>query len=302
MIVITGATGNTGKPTANELLLVGEKVRVVGRSADKLEQFVAKGAEAFVGSVLDADAMTRAFTGATAVYAMIPVDMKTSNLGEYQAAVAESYATALERSGVKHVVFLSSYGAQNAEGAGPISGLHHVEQRLNRVPGLNVLHLRAGFFMENFFMTVHVYKTMGFFSGLIKGDVPVPMIATQDIGRFAAGELRSPSFTEQQTQELLGPRNLTMEDAAKIFGAAIDKPGLGYTQAPAMMAKPAMVQAGLSSDMVDNYIEMSKAINEGRVVPLEKRTAANTTPTTFESFVAAVLVPAFKGQSESATA
>jgi uncharacterized protein YbjT (DUF2867 family) len=300
MIVVTGATGNTGKVVAETLLAAGEKIRVIGRSADKLQQFVAKGAEAFTGSVLDADAMTRAFTGATAVYALIPIDFKVPKVREYQTAVGESLATALERAGVKHAVALSSYGAQLPEGAGPVSGLHHFELRLNRVAGLNILHLRAAYFMENFLMTVQVYKTMGFFSGLLKGDVSLPMIATRDIGTRAAAELRSLSFTGQQTQELLGPRDLTMNDAARIFGTAIGKPGLGYMQAPAMMAKPALLQAGLSSDAADNLIEMSKAISEKRLVQLETRNAKNTTPTTFESFAAEVLVPAFKGQSASA--
>jgi uncharacterized protein YbjT (DUF2867 family) len=186
------------------------------------------------------------------------------------------------------------------EGAGPVSGLHHYELRLNRVPGLNVLHLRAAYFMENFLMAVHVYRTMGFYGGLVKGDVLMPMIATRDIGARAAEELRSLSFTGQQTQELLGARNLTMDESARIFGAAIGKPGLGYMQAPGMMAKPALMQAGFSSDMAANFIEMSKAISDKRLVPLETRNAMNTTPTTFEAYAAEVLAPAFRGQSASA--
>ncbi|MFZ0821869.1 MAG: NAD(P)H-binding protein [Candidatus Acidiferrales bacterium] len=300
MIVVTGATGNTGKVVAEQLLAAGEKIRVIGRRADKLQQFVTKGAEAFAGNVTDTDAMTRAFTGAAAVYAMIPPDLKTQNLRAYDASVGDSIATALERNGIKHAVALSSVGAQLPEGAGPVSGLHHFELRLNRVPGLNVLHVRPGYFMENFLMTVHVYKTMGFFSSLVKGDVPVPMIATRDIGVRAAAELRALNFSGPQTLELLGPRDVTMEEAARIFGTAIGKPGLGYMQAPGMMAKPALLQAGLSADMADNFIEMSNAVNERRMVPLETRSARNTTPTTFESFTAEVLVPAFKGQSASA--
>ncbi|HEV3220452.1 MAG TPA: NAD(P)H-binding protein [Candidatus Acidoferrales bacterium] len=300
MIVVTGATGHTGKAVAEILLTAGEKVRVIGRSADKLQPFVAKGAEAFVGSVQDADAMTRAFAGANSVYAMIPPDIKTPNLRAYDAEIGDAIGTALERNGVKHAVSLSSVGAQLAEGAGPVSGLHHFEQRLNRVPGLNVLHLRPGSFMENLFMTMHVYKTMGFFSGLVKGDVPSPMIATRDIGVRAAEELRSLSFTGQQTMELLGPRDVTMDEVTRIFGTAIGKPGLGYMQAPGMMAKPALLQAGFSADMAENYLEMSKAINERRMVPLETRNAKNTTPTTIETFVAEVLLPAFKGQPVSA--
>ncbi len=300
MIVVTGATGNTGRVVANALLAAGEKVRVIGRSAEKLQQFAAKGAEPFVANVQDTDAMTRAYTGATAVYTLIPPDVKTPNLLAYDAAVGESIATALERAGVKHVVSLSSVGAQMAEGAGPVSGLHHYELRLNRVPGLNVLHLRAAYFMENFLMAVHVYRTMGFYGGLVKGDVSMPMIATRDIGVRAAEELNSIRFTGQQTQELLGARDLTMDESARIFGAAIGKPGLGYMQAPGMMAKPALMQAGFSSDMASNFIEMSKAISDKRLVPLETRNAKNTTPTTFEAYASEVLAPAFRGQSASA--
>ncbi|HUK30367.1 MAG TPA: NAD(P)H-binding protein [Candidatus Acidoferrum sp.] len=300
MIAVTGATGHTGKLIAETLLGAGEKVRVIGRSAEKLQPFVAKGADPFVASVQDTDGMTRAFTGATAAYVLIPLDMKSPNVRAEQAAISDSLATALERAGVKYAVSLSSVGAQLAEGAGPVSGLHHYELRLNRVPGLNVLHLRAAYFMENFLMAVHVYRTMGFYGGLVKGDVSLPMIATRDIGARAAEELHALSFTGQQTQELLGPRDLTMEESARIFGAAIGKPGLGYMQAPAMMAKPALLQAGLSSDGASNFIEMSKAISEKRLVPLETRNAKNTTPTTFETFSAEVLVPAYKGQPASA--
>ena len=91
-----------------------------------------------------------------------------------------------------------------------------------------------------------------------------------------------------------------MDEVAGIFGAAIGKPGLGYTHAPAMMAKPAMMQTGLSANAVDKIIEMSGAINSGVMVPLETRNANNTTPTTFESFAAQVLAPLYKGQSASA--
>lgn len=297
MIAVTGATGHTGKVVAEKLLAAGEKVRVIGRNAEKLQPFVAKGAEAFVGSVLDTDAMTRAFRDVDAAYVMIPPDPKQPKMRAYMADVTESLADALEKALVKYAVSLSSVGAQLAEGAGPVSGLHEFEARLNRTIGLNVLHLRAGSFMENSLLCVQVYKTMGFFAALVRGDLPVPQIATRDIGARAAAELRARKFSGQNVKELLGPRDLTMNDAARIFGAAIGKPGLGYTQAPAMMAKPALMQAGLSADTADQTIEMSKAVNEGRMVPLEKRDASNTTPTTFESFTAEVLVPAYKGQS-----
>jgi uncharacterized protein YbjT (DUF2867 family) len=300
MIVITGATGHTGKVAAEVLLAAGEKVRVIGRTADKLQPFVAKGAEAFVGSVLDADAMTRAFTGATAAYLMIPPDLKTKNLREYDAQVGESFASALEKSGLKNAVVLSSVGAQLAEGAGPVSGLHEFEERMKRVSGLNILFLRPAYYMENLLSTVAAYQAMGFFAGLLKDDVSIPMIATRDIGSRAAAALSARDFTGHQTMELLGQRDLTMKECATIFGAAIGKPGLGYMQAPAMMARPALLQSGMSGEMADQLIELSKAINDRIMLPLESRSAANTTPTSFEVFAAQVLVPAYKGKSASA--
>jgi uncharacterized protein YbjT (DUF2867 family) len=300
MIAVTGATGHTGKVVAETLLAAGEKVRVIGRSADKLQPFVAKGAEAFVGNVLDTDAMTRAFQGVDAAYVMIPPDLKQPKMRAYMADVSDSLAKALEKALVKYAVSLSSVGAQLKEGAGPVSGLHDFEARLNCTIGLNVLHLRAAYFMENTLMCVQVYKTMGFYAALLKGDLPIGQIASRDIGARAAAELRALKFSGQNVTELLGQRDISLNETAKFFGTAIGKPGLGYTQAPAMMAKPALMQAGLSSDTADQMIEMSKAINEGRMVPLEKRNESNTTPTTFESFTAEVLVPAYKAQTASA--
>ncbi|MGH7545431.1 MAG: NAD(P)H-binding protein, partial [Gemmatimonadota bacterium] len=74
MIAVMGATGNTGQVVADELLDAGEEVRVLGRSAERLEPWVRRGAEAAPGDVADAAYLTRAFRGADAVYAMIPPD------------------------------------------------------------------------------------------------------------------------------------------------------------------------------------------------------------------------------------
>jgi uncharacterized protein YbjT (DUF2867 family) len=68
MYVITGATGNTGKPVAEALLREGKKVVVVGRDAEKLKGLVEKGATAAVGSLEDSNFLAKTFIGATAVY------------------------------------------------------------------------------------------------------------------------------------------------------------------------------------------------------------------------------------------
>lgn len=296
MIVITGATGNTGKIIAERLLAAGQKVRAIGRSEEKLQPLLAKGAEAYIGDVTDEEGMVRAFVGATAAYAMIPPHMQAQNVRAYQEAVSDALVLGIKQAGVKHVIFLSSVGADKPEKVGPVVGLHVFEQKLNRISGLNVLHLRPGYFMENLLMYVGLIKSMGMTAGTLKSDLPIPMIATRDIGAVAAEALLKRDFAGLQTRELLGPRDVTMREAASAIGAAIGKPGLSYSQLPALMVKPAMKQMGVSPDMADGMLEMMDAMNSGWMAPQEKRSPQNTTPTTIEQFVAEVFVPAYQAK------
>jgi uncharacterized protein YbjT (DUF2867 family) len=283
MYVVTGATGNTGRVIAEALLEKGKKVRVIGRTAERLQFLAGKGAEAFAGSVTDGAAMLRAFQGAQAVYLLVPADYAAQNFRAYQIEVGKTYASALRQAGVPFVVNLSSVGAHLSEGAGPISALHHVEQQLDQLQGVNILHLRPAFFMENFFINLDLIRSQNINGTPLRGDLLLPMIATQDIAAVAAQHLLNLDFSGQSTRELLGQRDISMEEATRILGKAIGKE-LAYVQFSYEQAEQAMVTMGLSQDVARSLNEMDRAMNEGRVRPLEKRSAANTTPTSFEQF------------------
>ena len=292
MYVITGATGNTGSVVAEKLLANGEKVRVVGRNAKRLERFTKKGAEAFVADATDAGALTKAFSGAKAVYAMIP---------PYQAQVGDGMAVAIVKSGLRNAVVLSSYGADKPDKTGPVVGLHNLEKKLDGIAGLNVLYLRAGYFMENILPQVGVIQSLGMVAGPIRPDLAVPMVATRDVGVVAAEALLKLDFEGKRPRELQGARDVTYAEVAKIVGAAIGKPDLAYQQMPAAQLKPALMQmVGMSSDMADLLLEMADSMNSGYIKMLEPRTRENTTPTTFETFVEEVFVPTYRGKAASA--
>jgi len=293
MIVVTGATGRTGGAAAKALLANGEKVRVVGREAKKLEAFVPSGAEAFVGNVEDTASMTKAFAGADAVYLVVPEDASQEDLRAHQEQASDAFAAAVAAAHVPYVIALSSIGAQQAEKTGPIVGLHNLEQKLNRVSGLNVLYLRAAYFMENLLVSIPPLRSMGMLPGGLKGDVPMPWIATKDIGAYAAKRLAARDFSGSSIQELHGERDISMKEAASVVGDAIGKPKLSYMQVPFMMLEPALIQMGLPKRTAALLIEMWKGANAGLIVPQEPRTSGNTTPTTLESFVAEVFVPAY---------
>lgn len=300
MIVITGATGNTGSVAADALLARGEKIRVVGRDASKLERFASRGAEAFVGNAESEADMVRAFTGATAVYLVIPQALHLDGFRDYQERISSAYAAAVAKCFVKHAVVLSSIGGQNAEKVGPINGLHSMEEKLNRIPALNVLHLRPTHFMENLLLGIEGIRTMNVFPGAFPADSPMPMIATKDIGNFAAERLAARDFSGHSTQELLGSRDVSMREAASIIGAAIGKPNLAYVQMPLMLVETALTGMGLPKSSAALMIEMFKSANEGLLAPQEKRSARNTTPTTLEHFVDEVFVPQFQRRAAKA--
>jgi uncharacterized protein YbjT (DUF2867 family) len=300
MHVITGATGHTGSKAAEKLLAAGKKVRVIGRNAKRLEALTKKGAEAFVADVTDAAALAKAFSGAEAVYAMVPPNMSAPDYSAYQEQVIGALTSAIEKSGVKYAVVLSSVGADKPDKTGPVVGLHHLEEKLGKISGLNVLNLRAGYFMENILAQPGVIKTLGIMAGPVRADLKLPLIATRDIGAAAGEALLKLNFEGKQTRELLGARDVSYAELAQIAGAAIGKPELSYKQAPAGMLKPAMMQMGMSSSIVDLLMEMAEALNSGYMKALEPRSAENTTPTTIETFIADTFVPAYQGKAAGA--
>jgi uncharacterized protein YbjT (DUF2867 family) len=290
MYVVTGATGNTGSVVANELLAKGQQVRVIGRNEDRLRSLAEKGAEPFVADLADQAALRRAFSGAKAVYAMIPPDMSQPDISAYQSRVGEAIAGALEQTAVQYAVSLSSIGADKPDRTGPVVGLHRFEQRLNRIPGLNVVHLRAGYFMENTLAQIGPVQALGIAAGPLDPDLKVPMIFTGDIGMAAAGFMLG-LFTGQQTHELQGRRDLSMTEAAEIIGRALEFDKLVYRRMSAEQIRPSFLEMGMSPDMVDSLLEMTDALNSGYMRALEPRSARNTTPTSYETFVAKEFVP-----------
>lgn len=300
MIVITGATGNTGKFAAETLLAKGEKVRVIGRDSKKLEPFVQKGAQAFIGNVEDAASMAKAFDGAAAAYLVVPQAIHLGDFRAYQERITDAFAAAVLGAHVPYVVALSSIGGQHAEKTGPIVGLHNLEQKLNRIPGLNVLHLRPTYFMENFLMSISTIRSMNMFPGAMPANMPFQAIATKDIGTYAGGRLHARDFSGISAQELLGSRDVTMKEVASIIGKAIGKPGLQYMQVPFPMMEAALIQMGLPKSSAELMIEMGKAGNAGLLAPQEQRSAKNTTPTTIEWFASEVFAPAYLGTAAKA--
>ncbi len=86
--------------------------------------------------------------------------------------------------------------------------------------------------MEYLLMNIPMIKNNNMAGSAIRGDLKFAMIATRDIAAFAAEQLLKRDFTDKSVRDLLGQRDVSMEEAIAVIGSMIGKPGLKYVQFP----------------------------------------------------------------------
>ena len=281
---VLGATGHIGHVLSEKLLEKGHAVRALGRDEKKLSTLKAKGAQILSPAVDDTKALTEAFRGADGIFAMIPPNYAADDFSAFQDKAGAAIAQAILDSGVKYVVSLSSIGADKPEGTGPITGLYRQEQRLNKISGANILHLRPSSFMENQFFSIPVIKANGINGSALPGDMGMPMVATKDIGEKAAELLDALNFQGHTVFEFTGPKEYTLKEVTTALGKAIGKPDLAYVQFSYDDVKKGILASGMKPDMADLMMEMYRGGNEGKIRPTQEFNSERRGKTTIDEF------------------
>jgi len=294
-IAITGATGNIGKKLAQILLDQGNpEVVLLVRDAAKAADLTARGAIAIEGDLEDPIFLTEATKFVDALFFMIPPKYATDNFRGYQNVVIQNGLAAVRANDIKHVVLLSSVGAQHAEGTGPIAGLYDAEVAF-RDAGVGLTILRPAYFMENFLWSTGTLMSEGAMYLPMNGDFQFPMIATQDIALEAAKAIAGPAPTVPLIRELAGPEDVSFREAALIIETESGKP-IQHVQIPFEAAKAYLLSTGASEDTASKFIEMYQGYGAG-LVDYELATEERTrTSTKFEDFARNLLIPAMRAQ------
>lgn len=262
MITVFGATGNTGSVVARELLGRGAKVRVVGRSREKLASLGALGAEVFEGDTLDAKSVSEALRDAESTYLLLPPDPTTNDAIARNRRIADNYAAGIAAQGVKHAVFLSSVGAELSSGNGPIATAHIAEKTLSAVPGLQTTFVRAAYFIDNLLAYVQPIKQDGVLPVFGGGEAHAfPMVATDDIGRVAAKAL-----LEKETGiiELHGPSDASFDDAAQAASRILGRE-VKAVAVPIDRLVPTLTGFGVSAHFAGLVREMTEGFGKGAI-------------------------------------
>lgn len=262
MFVVVGATGNTGSAVAETLLGRKHPVRIVVRSADKGATWKAKGAEIIVASLDDVSALIKAFEGAKGTYLLVPPNYGAAAWLADQRSRMDRAAEAVKNSGIKHVVFLSSIGAQIAEGTGPIRAARYGEQVLGGVVK-NLTILRPCYFMDNWAPVLGATKGQGVLPTFIAPQAMVPMISTRDIGRIGAEQLMA-GGKGKQIVELAGPEEYSPDQVAAALGQIFGK-SVTAQLAPLSAVVPTFKSFGFSDEAAKLFEEMYRSFSTGAI-------------------------------------
>ena len=261
-IIITGSLGHISKPLAEELIQKGHTVTVISSKAERRQDIEAIGAAAAIGSLEDADLLTSTFTGANAVYCMIPPNFTELNQVAYYRRIGSNYVQAIQKSGVKRVVHLSSWGAHRDGGTGIILGSHNVEVMLNELPGVALTHLRAGSIFYNLYGFADMIKGAGFIGANYGGDDKIVWVHPTDIAAAAAEELQKTPAAGSNVRYVASDER-TASETAKVLGAAIGKPDLQWLTFTDRQAKEGMEKAGIPPSIAADLVDLNASIHSG---------------------------------------
>jgi uncharacterized protein YbjT (DUF2867 family) len=263
MFAIAGVTGQTGAAVARELLDRKQKVRVLVRSAEKGAAWRAKGAEVSVLDLGDSAALAAALEGVLGAYLMIPPCYESSEPNAAACRVIDVYSAALESNPVKHVVVLSSIGAQHPKGTGPIIPCHYAEQQLGMLRQTRCTFLRSAYFMENFRNFMPAIRGQGVLPVLVTPSRRTTMVSVQDIGRFTAGALTEP-IVGHQVVEISGPTEQSFDDVATLFSSVLGTRVMAV-RVPESNIVATLTSVGMPPPTAELYRQMAVAVEAGLV-------------------------------------
>ncbi|MFL9844820.1 NmrA family NAD(P)-binding protein [Flavobacterium rhizosphaerae] len=260
-IVLTGSLGHISKPLAEKLLSQGHNVTIISSAENKRGQIEKLGATSAIGSVSDAAFLTQTFTGADAVYCMLPPNFAEQDQIAYYKKLAAAYTLAIKAANVKRVVHLSSYGAHLSSGTGFILGSHESEKIFNTLTGVALTHIRPGYFYYNLLNFIPMIKQGNIIAANYGGEDRVPMVAPEDIAIAVAEEITA--MPESTTIRYVASNDLSCNEAAAIIGKAIEKPQLQWITISNEEMQQGMESNGIPTKIAALFTELGAATHSG---------------------------------------
>lgn len=269
-IVVTGSLGNISKPLTEQLIKQGHSVIVISSKVERKNDIEALGAKAAIGSFLDVEFLTDTFKGSDIVYLMGTFEAsgnlfdKNIDFVSGYMQIGNNYKQAIEQSGVKKVIYLSSVGAHTTEGNGILFVYNKVENMLRELPDdVSIKFMRPVSFYTNIFRSLENIKTKGIIISNYGGDNKEPWVSPLDIASTISKEMEKPF--EGRTIHYIASEEISPNKIARILGEAIGKPELKWVVIPDEQLLNGMLSVGMNPQLANGLVEMQASQGTGQL-------------------------------------
>ena len=274
--VVAGATGHVGSVVAQSLLDSGRKVRVIVRDTHKAERWKKRGAHVGQVDLSNVHDLLNGLRGTEGAFLILPpFPPNTTGVRGKAKKMIDAMVHAISGTDVKHVVFLSSVGAQHAEGTGPVVLLHDAEQEL-RTLKTPVTFLRPCYFIENWAPALPDAKE-GLLNTFLPADTKWPQIATHDVGQVA-GKLVLEHPKAHRVVELAGPEDVCPSDVAGVLSRLLETE-VEPLEEPLDQVAEAFTGMGFSPEMAQMYQQLYQGLASRRIAPEHPESVVRGTDT-----------------------
>lgn len=288
-IVIAAASGNIGQRTAEKVIQAGAETILLTRHPEKLGDLVAQGAIALPISSDDAQGLIEITQQADALFWLTPPKLDVPSLKDWYLQTAKAGANAVSANGIARIVNISSIGAGAKPNLGTVSFSGNVESIFNQTAA-NVVHLRPGYFIENFLAQIETIQSDRIVRFSYPSDHDIPWISTDDIGDVAAHYLLDRRWAGQWTRNLMGAENLTLLETAAILSQVLGY-AIKYDRVSVESFQQQFATMGATAEVQREMGDLFRALGDPDGVYATARTLDANTPTTFEQFVKHKLLP-----------
>jgi uncharacterized protein YbjT (DUF2867 family) len=263
-ILVTTPMGQIGRRILGELLAPEFSVRVIARNPDRLPQDTREQVEVIRGSMDDVGTLRTALEGIDSMFWCVPKPaLDESNVRGHFERFARAGAQAIRLTGTSRVVTISALGKGLAGDAGPLSGLHVMEDILGE-SGAALRHLRCGPLMENLLWQVPSIIEDGILTYPMSGNVPVPMVALSDVADVALKYIVRADWKGVEAMGVVGPEPVSLEQAAKMIERTLGRP-VGYEEMAVDLYVQSLIESGASAAYARGMAAMFAVLEEGNI-------------------------------------
>lgn len=263
-IVVTGSLGNISKPLTKLLTAKLNQVVVISCNTERIEDIENIGATAVIGSIEDVSFLNKTFQDADAVYLMIPPNFKEFNSLDYYKRIAENYKKAIQNSGVKHIVFLSSWGAHLDQGTGTILESQHAELILNQLETVHKTYIRPVSFYYNLLNYIEMIKNAGIIGSNFQREDKIAWVHPEDIAQAVCEEVLAIADETIKIRYVASDEK-TVAETANILGNAIDRLNLEWIPFSDAEVEKSLIERGLPQKFAQDLVAINASINSGRL-------------------------------------